>query len=61
MELDNKRLSEILFFISEHIAKEDREFNLDLSVMIRGWLREEGLSDELRKNIQEWGFTFNGK
>ena len=61
MELDNKKLSELLFFISQHLAKEDKEFNLELSILIRGWLRDKELSAELRKNIQEWGFTFNGK
>ena len=61
MELDTKRLSELLMLISEYLAKQDRGFNSDIAALFKGWLKDETLSEDQRKSIQDWSFTFNGK
>lgn len=54
MELDNKRLSELLLLISERLAVEDSDFNLKIAILIKGWLQDPSISGELKKSVTDW-------
>ncbi len=61
MELDNKKLSELLLLISERLAVEDSDFNLKIAILIKGWLQDPSLSDELKESVTNWSFRFKGR